>query len=177
MALHSPLHTFLHLACFLPSAEPLHTLISFAWIEASTNILYARRPMLERHLLATTGVMARTHNPNTTQESQKKGKFEASQGASVTPQLFESHSQYARKRAPSDKKGPSRVSFKSCRTRSVAMAVMFTACGAQLTGRVTPWNPGKLRTLGGICKVWEKFFVKQLLFLLPPKFAQTPPFP
>lgn len=75
------LHTFLHLACFLPNAEPLHTLISFAWIEASTNILYARRPMLKRHLLATTGVMARTYNPNTTQESQKKGKFEASQPA------------------------------------------------------------------------------------------------
>lgn len=33
------------------------------------------------------------------------------------------------------------------------MAVMFTECGAQ-------------RTLGGICKVWEKFVVKQLL--LPP---------
>lgn len=33
------------------------------------------------------------------------------------------------------------------------MAVMFTECGAQ-------------RTLGGICEVWEKFVVKQLL--LPP---------
>lgn len=53
------------------------------------------------------------------------------------------------------------------------MAVMFTACGAQLTGRVTAWNLGKLRTLEGICKVWEKFFVKQLLFLLPPKFADS----
>lgn len=80
------LHTFLHLACFLPNAEPLHTLISFAWIEASTNILYERRPMLERHLLATTGVMAHPHNPNTTQVSQKP----ASQGAPVTPQLFQS---------------------------------------------------------------------------------------
>lgn len=82
MALQSPLHTFLHLVCFLPSAKPLDTLISFAWIAALTNILYARRPMLKRHLLATTGVMVHTYNPNTTQESQKKPKFEASQPGS-----------------------------------------------------------------------------------------------
>lgn len=113
MALHSPLHTFLHLACFLPSAKALNTLISFAWIEASTNILYARGPMLKRHLLATTGVMVRTY-PNTTQESQKKRKSEASQPGSPSdsPAISQSLSLYARKLAPSDKKGPAQSASK-----------------------------------------------------------------
>lgn len=46
--------------------------------------------MLKRHLLATTGVMLHTYNPNTTQESQKKRESlrPVSQGALVTPQLF-----------------------------------------------------------------------------------------
>lgn len=154
MALHSPLHTFLHLACFLPSAKALNTLISFAWTEASTNILYARGPMLKRHLLATTGVMVRTYNPNTTQESQKKRKSEASQPGSPSDSPAISQSQFICKETGTLRQERAcAVSFKSCQTRSVAMAVMFTACGAQ-------------RTLGGICKVWEKFVIKQLL--LPP---------
>lgn len=64
--------------------------------------------MLKRHLLATTGVMARTYSPNTTQESQKKRKFEASQPGSTSdsPAVSESRGRYARKLAPSDKKGP-----------------------------------------------------------------------
>lgn len=48
MALQSPLHTFLHLVCLLPSAKALHTLIFFAWIAALTNILYAREAHAEK---------------------------------------------------------------------------------------------------------------------------------
>lgn len=86
----------------------------FLCMDRSINILYARGPMLKRHLLATTGVMVRTYNPNTTQESQKKRKSEASQPGSPSdsPAISQSLSLYARKLAPSDKKGPAQSASK-----------------------------------------------------------------
>lgn len=59
------------------TCSPLHTLISFAWMGASANILYARRLLL-RTPVATTGVMAHTYNPNTTQGRPENQRSEAS---------------------------------------------------------------------------------------------------
>lgn len=124
------------------------------------------------------------YNPNITQEGQKNQKSEARlaylhsefqaslRSTNGLPGCFtDSSSWYARKLASSDK-GLSRISFRSCQTMLCTHGCHFHS--PQATGKVVPGTLGKLKTLRGVCKAWEKFVFQQLL---PPNICTGSLFP